>query len=201
MARRGFGRNESDPSFAENMSASLGTVFTLKPQAQYLTGARTIIRINGNIVAFAFSVTWNARTEVAEINTIDDPLPWELGPKRIDVSGTLGLFQLPGQSPLVSRFQGDVATFLMNKYISIEVKDSATDVIIFRTGRAMVTGQQGEVSSEQVGRITLTWRAVGWQAENPPKPFATADMASDPTNPNAGVLSKAGSFLKSKLGF
>lgn len=200
MARRGFGRNESDPSFADNFSTSLGTIFTLKPQAQYMTGARAVIRINGNIVAFAFSVTWNARTEVTEINTIDDPMPWELGPKRIDVSGTLGLFQLPGESPLAARYQGDVATFLMNKYISIEVKDSATDVIIFRTGKAMVTGQQGELTSEQVGRTTLTWRAIGWQAENPPKPFAPADMASDPSDPNAGLLSKAGSFLKSKLG-
>jgi hypothetical protein len=201
MKRRGFGRNESAPSFQENFASSFQTIFTLKPQAKYLTGARTILRINGNIVAFAFGVTWNVRTDATEIQTIDDPLPWEIAPKRIEVTGTLSLFQLPGQSPQVSRFQSDPASFLMNKYISIEVKDSATDAIMFRAGTAMVTGQQGEISSEQMGKTTLTWRAVGWQAENPPRPFSSTDMEKDPSNPNAGLLSKTGTFLKGKLGF
>lgn len=202
MARRGFNRNESNPTALENFGSSVGSVFTLKPQAKYLTGARTILRINGNVVAFAFSVSWSARTEATEIYTIDDALPWEIAPKRIEVSGTLGLFQLPGQSPLVSRFQSDPATFLMNKYISIEVKDSATDAIIFKAGSAMVTGQQGEIGSEQMGRMTLTWRAVGWQAENPPTPFTADEMKADPDSLDAGSLSPQGikSFVKGKLG-
>lgn len=201
MARRGFGRNESDPSFADNFASSFGTIFTLKPQAKYMTGARTILRINGSVVAFAFSVSWNARTEATEIYTIDDALPWEIAPKRIEVSGTLGLFQLPGQSPLVSRFQSDAASFLMNRYISIEVKDSATDAIIFKAGSAMITGQQGEISSEQMGRTVLTWKAVGWQAENPPTPFTSDEMEKDPDSLGGGIVSSGWSFVKNKVGF
>jgi hypothetical protein len=68
----------------------------------------------------------------------------------------------------------------MNRYISIEVKDSATDAILFKTNRAMVTNQQSDLSSEQMGRTVLSWRAVGWQAESPPKPIKTADMQKDP---------------------
>lgn len=201
MSRRGFGRNDSDPSPADNFASSFGTIFTLKPQAKYMTGARTILRVNGNVVAFAFSVSWNARTDATEIYTIDDALPWEIAPRRIEVSGTLGLFQLPGQSPLVSRFQADPATFLMNRYISIEVKDSATDAIIFRAGTAMVTGQQGEINSEQMGRTVLTWRAVGWQAENPPQPFSASEMEKDPDSLGADLFSKGSSFIKGKIGF
>jgi hypothetical protein len=202
MARRGFNRNESGPTALENFGSSTGSIFTLKPQAKYLTGARTILRINGSVVAFAFSVSWSAKTDATEIYTIDDALPWEIAPQRIQVSGTLGLFQLPGQSPLVSRFQSDPATFLMNKYISIEVKDSSTDAIIFKAGSAMVTGQQGEIASEQMGRLTLTWKAVGWQAENPPTPFTTDEMKADPDSLDAGPLSPQGikSFVKGKFG-
>lgn len=168
--RSGFDRNayQGNP-FVDNAVSSLSGILSLRPQAKYMTGARTIIRVNGDIVAFAFQVAWSIRTEVTEINTIDDALPWELAPKRIEVTGTIGMFQVPGQSPQAMTIQSDVGSFLMNRYITIEVKDSSTDAVIFRAGSAMVTGQQSELSYEQIGRTTLTWKAIGWQVENPPR--------------------------------
>lgn len=202
--RPGFGRNSgsgnvSTSSVSQNALESLGSILTLRPQAKYMTGARTLIKVNGDIVAFAFQVSWSVRTDVTEINTIDDPLPWELGPKRIEVSGTIGMFQVPGQSPQMMTIQSDLGSFLMNKYISIEVKDSSTDATIFRAGSAMITGQQGELSSDQIGRTTLTWRAVGWQAENPPK---TPEDQSDIELKSTGdkILDKAKEYISNKIG-
>lgn len=205
-ARRGFDRGGSGPlpntvieqKAANNVSSQLGTIFTLKPQAKYLTGARTIIRVNGDVVAFAFQVTWNCRTEATEIYTIDDPLPWEIAPKTISVTGTLGLFQLPGDSPIARLMQADIANFLMNKYITIEVKDVASDNIIFKTNKAIVTGQQGEVASERLSTMTLTWTAVGWRAENEPKPITDKDMTK---SPNDASPKGVGDLIKQKLGF
>ena len=171
-------------------------MFTLRPQAKYVTGARTILRINDTPVAFAFSVSWNVRTDAVEIYTIDDPLPWEIAPKQIEVTGTLGLLQIPGQSPNAMNFQADAGAFLANQYISIEVKDAATDAIIFKAGSAMITGQQGQINSEQMASTTLTWRAVGWQAENPPvelKPEKT-----DKSDPNSNLLKNAFDNIKLK---
>lgn len=200
MARRGFGRNEglTDTQVGRNIAGQLGTIFTLKPQAKYLTGARTTIRVNGSIVAFAFQVTWNVRTDATEIYTIDDPLPWEIAPKTVSVSGTLGLFQLPGESPTAKLLQADVATFLMNKYITIEVKDSASDNVIFKTNKAIVTGQQGEVSSEKLSTMMLTWTAVGWRAENQPSEINEDKMKTSPSSTKTkGSWDKS----KEKLGF
>lgn len=200
MARRGFGRNEglTDTQIGKNIAGQLGTVFTLKPQAKYLTGARTIVRLNGDLVAFAFQVTWSCRTEVTEIYTIDDPLPWEIAPKTISVTGTLGLFQLPGHSPTARLMQADIANFLMNKYIDIEVKDAATDNVMFKTNKAIVTGQQGEISSERLSTMTLTWTAIGWQAENVPTQIANDAMKSSPSNTSPKGV---GDLIKQKLGF
>ena len=192
--RSGFDRSASGNSFADNALSSLSSILSLRPQAKYMTGARTIIRVNGDIVAFAFQVAWSIRTEVTEINTIDDALPWELAPKRIEVTGTIGMFQVPGQSPQVMTIQSDVGSFLMNRYITIEVKDSSTDAVIFRAGTAMITGQQSELSYEQIGRTTLTWKAIGWQVENPPK---TPEDQSDSEVKSS--LDKASDYLKSKM--
>ena len=192
--RSGFDRSASGNSFADNALSSLSSILSLRPQAKYMTGARTIIRVNGDIVAFAFQVAWSIRTEVTEINTIDDALPWELAPKRIEVTGTIGMFQVPGQSPQVMTIQSDVGSFLMNRYITIEVKDSSTDAVVFRAGTAMITGQQSELSYEQIGRTTLTWKAIGWQVENPPK---TPKDQSDSEIKSS--LDKASDYLKSKM--
>jgi len=192
--RSGFDRSASGNSFADNALSSLSSILSLRPQAKYMTGARTIIRVNGDIVAFAFQVAWSIRTEVTEINTIDDALPWELAPKRIEVTGTIGMFQVPGQSPQAMTIQSDVGSFLMNRYITIEVKDSSTDAVIFRAGTAMITGQQSELSYEQIGRTTLTWKAIGWQVENPPK---TPEDQSDSEVKSS--LDKASDYLKSNM--
>lgn len=206
MSRRGFGRGEGGTGFdaenfyADQFGSQFGTIFTLRPQAKYLTGARTVLKINGSIIAFAFQVSWEARTSVEDIITIDDPLPWELAPKRIEVSGTLGLFQIPGQSPQAMTIQSDVASFLMNRYITIEVKDTATDATIFRTGSAMITGQQGSLNSEQLGITNLTWKAVGWQAENPPELPSKKEMDSAPLGAD-GVFNQIGNAIKGKFGF
>jgi hypothetical protein len=82
MTRRGFGRDgpenlTQDP--LSNAIGQLGAVFTLKPQAKYMTGARTVIKVNGKLLGYAFAVSWNCQTDAVEIETIDDPIAWFFG--------------------------------------------------------------------------------------------------------------------------
>ena len=119
-----------------------------------------------------------------------------MAPRQISVSGTIGGFIIPGKSPQAELLQTDLANFLMNKYITIEVRDSATDTIIFKTNRAMVTSSSGTTGAEKPAEMSLTWKAVGWQAETPPTPPADTDMDN--------VSDGAGGFvdkLKSKFKF
>jgi hypothetical protein len=193
---RGFGRNEGQINVVENVASNAGTIFSLKPTAKYLTGARTIIKINGNLVGFAFSVSWQISTDATEIRTIDDPIAYELAPRQISVTGTVGGFIIPGKSPQAELLQTDLANFLMNKYITIEVRDSATDTIIFKTNRAMVTSSNGSTSAEKPAEMNLSWKAVGWQAETAPTPPADSDM--DNVSDGAGGILNS---IKSKFNF
>lgn len=171
MSRSGFGRPGSIGSVVTDaVSANFGGIFSLRPQAKYMTGARTVIKINDRIVGFAFQVSWNINTEQTEIYTIDDPLPHEIAPKRISVSGTLGAFVIPGRSATAEVIQSDVMSFLTNKYITIEVRDSVTDELLFKAPQAAVSNCQTSLNADQVGTMQLTWKAVGWFSEQSPKP-------------------------------
>lgn len=171
MSRPGFGRSSGTigKAVADAVSANFGGIFSLRPQAKYMTGARTVIKVNGRLLGFAFSVSWNINTEQTEIYTIDDPLPHEIAPKRISVSGTLGAFIIPGRSATAEVIQSDMKSFLVNKYITIEVRDSVTDEIIFKTNNAVVTNNQTSLSADQVGQTQLTWKAIGWLSEQMPE--------------------------------
>lgn len=201
MARRGFGREGVGAiaqGVAENALSQAGTVFTTRPGAKFMSGSRTVIKVNGNLIGFAFQVSWSVQTEGTEIYTIDDPVAYEIAPKRISVSGTLGLFQIPGRSPQAELIQSDMLAFLANKYITIEVRDSATDQILFLTNRAMITSQSSDLTAEQLGRTQLTWKAVGWQAEAPPQLPAGIDKnASEVTGGNK--LNQALNTIKQKF--
>jgi hypothetical protein len=135
-----------------------------------MSGARTVLKINGRVVGFAFSVSWSIQTDAREIYTIDDVLPHEIAPTKILVEGTLGLLQIPGRSPQNERIQSDSLAFLSNKYITIEIRDSSSDQLIFKADKAIVTNQQSQINADDMATTTLNWKAVGWQAETPPQP-------------------------------
>lgn len=174
MGRPGFGRASAGGALQSAVegaaSANFGGILSLRPQAKYMTGARTVIKVNDKIIGFAFQVSWNISTEQTEIYTIDDTLPHEIVPKRISVSGSLGCFVIPGRSPTAEVIQSDIMSFLTNKYITIEVRDSVTDEIIFKTSQAVVTNNQTSLTADQAGTMQLNWKAVGWLSEQSPKP-------------------------------
>lgn len=163
-ARLGFNRD------SKNIPTSVPGIFSTRSGAKFMSGARTVLKINGRVVGFAFSVSWNIQTDAREIYTIDDVLPHEIAPTKISVEGTLGLLQIPGRSPQNERIQSDSLAFLSNKYITIEIRDSSSGELIFKADKAIVTNQQSQINADDMATTTLNWKAVGWQSETPPEP-------------------------------
>ena len=170
----GENKLESGSGFdlANNLASNLN-VFSIKPIAKYLSGARCTLKVGGRIVGFAFSISWNIDTKVTDILTIDNYMPHELAPTRIDVSGSISGFRIPGSGPGILNMQSDVLNFLHQPYMEIEVRDSQTDETIFLTKRAMITNRQEAIKTNSLAELTLQFKAIGFRDELTPVPPKT----------------------------
>lgn len=196
---------------ARAVADELSGIVALKPMAKYLSGARCVIKINGKIVGFAFEVSWNIQTIVNEIRAIDNYLPEELAPSIVSVTGSIGCFRIPGASPTapnkmsggmlgvlgIGQFAGKdypmqstVANFMGQPYITIEVRDSQSDNIIFYTSKAMITSRVESIRFEDLAKMTLEFRAIGWRDERDPM---------DPNEDNVSGLASAASAAISAI--
>lgn len=155
-------------SVAGNVLSNFGGILSLKPVAKYLSGARCIIRVNGQLAGFAFGISWRISTDVDEITTIDDYLPHELAPSRISVTGTISGFRIPGTGPGNLNIQSNILNFMHQRYIDIEVRDSQTDNLIFQTRRAMITSRSENITAENLAQMTLDFKAIGFVDEQTP---------------------------------
>jgi hypothetical protein len=153
----------------DNVVGNVSGVFSTKPSAKYASGARCLLKINGKLSAFAFGIAWKINTQVMEITTIDDYLPYELAPQRVTVEGSISALHIPGQSAGTELWQPDVLRFLFNQYITIEVRDSATDQLLFYTGQAMITSRSEDIKVDSLSNVQLTWKAIGFRDERAPE--------------------------------
>jgi len=152
----------------KNVASNLD-IFSVKPMAKYLSGARCVLRVNGKIVGFAFAISWEIKTAVTEINTIDDYMPYELAPSRIEVNGAISGFRIPGSGPTQKLMQSDIEGFLHQRYIEIEVRDSQTDNLIFLTKRAIITSRTENIKTDALADMTLAFKAIGFADERSPQ--------------------------------
>lgn len=167
---RGFSDNTPFGSkIVDNINSQVSPIFSTKPLAKYSSGARAIIRINNQLVGFAFSISWNIKTTHEEIYTVDDYLPYEIAPTRITVDGTIGAFHVPGRGPSAELFQSNILSYLTNRYIVIEVRDSTTNDLLFYAPKAVITSRSENVNADNLSKMTLSFKAIGWQDEKEPK--------------------------------
>ena len=178
----------------DNTLSNFGGVFSLKPTAKYVSGARTTLKINGKLVGFAFSTSWNIATTYTEIRTVDNYLPHEYAPQHVSVSGSISMLHIPGVSATSELMQADVLGFLLHKYITIEVRDSATDELLFFTNKAVVTNKSERIGVDSLANVELQFKAIGWKDEREPEsPKKMIDNTKG--NGNESFLDRAADFL------
>lgn len=196
-------------SLVDNVVGNVSGVFSTRPAAKYSSGARTILKINGKVVGFAFGVSWRINTTVAEINTIDDPLPNEFVPQRLSVEGSISALHIPGTSASTENWQPDVLSFLFHQHLQIEVRDSRSDQILFLTNKAVITSRQEDIRVDQLSSVTLTFKAIGWRDEkNPeypngisePSPDSNSQLKSSPQSRLTAAVANPIGAIKNLIG-
>lgn len=166
---------------------------TPAPFGEFFHGSRAIIKLNGNDkpFGFAFGVTINIQTHHEEIWTIDDYTPYELAPTRIQVSGTLSMFHVPGRGPSAELVQANVLSFLFHRYITLEVRDAGTDLTLFKSNRVMITSRSQSIAAGELSTIQLQWKAVGWLDELLPNyPKSYKEPFADPASAAIGAAAE-----------
>jgi hypothetical protein len=167
----------------DNAVSQVNGIISTQKVAKFLSGARCILRVNGRLVGFANSISWRINTNVTEIRTIDDYMPYELAPSTIEVRGSIGGFRIPGAGPTGDQIQAQMLSFLHQRYIEIEVRDAQTDNKIFHTKRALVTGRSEAINSDSLATMSLDFMSIGFVDEVAPEKPAGADT-NDPVDPN-----------------
>ena len=198
--KTGFDNGGDGASFGARLGANVKKQFkplaSTKPTAKYASGPRCILKVNNEICGFAFGVSWRITTMSSEVNTIDDPFSYELAPQRVSVEGTISALHIPGEGVGVKMWQPDVLNMLFQQYITIEVRDSATDQLLFYTDKAMITSRQEDIRVDSLANVQLTWKAIGFKDERTPAP--PADLNKDAAQGGAaGVLKGIGNAIRS----
>lgn len=168
---------DNAPNSEQNLNSNISGIFSTRPTAKYVSGARCILKVNSKLSAFAFGISWRINTAVMELNTIDDYFPAELVPQRITVDGTISALHIPGNSVGTQLWQSDALHFLFQQYITIEVRDSSTDQLLFFTNKAMITSRYEEIKVDSLANVQLAWRAIGFQDERSPIAAELAEKA------------------------
>lgn len=164
------------------ISGNIGGILSTRPQAKYASGARTVLRINGKPAAFAFGISWRISTIGRELDTIDNIMPEEIVPTKIKVDGHISALHIPGLGAGAQLWQPDVMSFLFHQYITIEVRDSATNELLFFAPKAMITNRQEDIRVDQLANVSLSFIAIGYRDERNPSYPANIDTLSRPSS-------------------
>jgi hypothetical protein len=162
------------------LGGNIGGIISTRQIAKYMSGARTTLRINGKIIGFAFGIQWRIQTSFTEIDTIDDPLPAELAPRRIQVDGSISALHIPGRGAGEQLWQADVLSFLFHQYLNIEVRDSQTNELLFFAPKAVITSRAEDLKVDDLAQVSLTFQAIGYRDEKTPeRPDGINNISTD----------------------
>jgi hypothetical protein len=142
-----------------------------QPTPKALTGARAIIRVNGEILAFATSVTYTFDTQYVQIWEVDSSSAAELAPTKMNIEVTCTNIKIPDQSPTKSGIQANFWSHLKQCYSSIEILDRNTDELILFVETAMLTRREGTINSRGIATETWVFKGMdGWDEQEPYDP-------------------------------
>jgi len=133
-----------------------------------LTGARAILKLNGDLVVFATDVSYSIESEFKPLREIDNSLPAELTPGQISVQVVASGLRIPNGSPTLSRLFPTVLNAMRQPYCTIEIRDRLTDATILYVDRAQMTRRSGRVSARGMGSETWTFIGIAWWDERAP---------------------------------
>jgi hypothetical protein len=137
-------------------------------QPLVLSGARTLVSINGQPFAAGYVLDYAIDYLADELLGVDSVLPEELAPGGIRVSANLRVFRTPENDPTALNIapkadqMSPQAEYSKSGYITIEIRDRVTDKTVLFLPRARVLRRTGSVQAEDLLSENWSIRGIGF---------------------------------------
>lgn len=142
---------------------------------QVLSGARSILSVNGSPFAAGYVLNYDLRTEQYPLYTVDSPLPAELCPDKIMVSLSMRIFRTVDNDPVRLGIAppADLAGgtlvdkgFTEFNYLTIELRDKLTDQMILYIPKASINSRSGGITAESLLSETISITGIGFMTRS-----------------------------------
>ena len=134
-------------------------------QSFTLHGSAVKVKVNGQDLGIAQSISWSQSYGINTIMGIDSPFPQEIAPGHCSISGTISGIRIIGDGGLEG--QGLLAyaeNMLQKRYSLLQVVDRTNGDNILRVNQAMFSDQNWNISAR--GLVTFSVKFDGILATN-----------------------------------
>jgi len=126
------------------------------------TAAGIKLIINGNVVGFATGFSLNRNQQLNTIYEIDNPLPAEIAPTLISVSGTLSGIRVRDNYLDENKIfdLSQVINFFTQKYVNITIEDMQTGKIIYNIYKAIFESDSISIENKKTITFNANFKAM-----------------------------------------
>lgn len=137
-------------------------------RSRLLTGAQTLVYINGQLFGRIADISWSSETPQSEKKVVDWMPPWELVPQGASVRGVMTIYRIHKDGGIEGAgMTANWNDLTRQKYFSVMVLDRVTDTVLFQADKCSVTGQSWRIGRGYVmGNINFT--GLYWNNETSP---------------------------------
>lgn len=151
----------SDLDLAVERAKIISDPTNTKQLPEYTTGARTKIRINGQLIGAATDITYSVEANYEPLQTIDNFMPVEIMPHQCVVRAELRSFIHPDLSPAGSHMFTVLQAYLHTPTATLEIVDRLGNLIF--AARGSFTGMRGNISIRSTGNMTVSFLGYYWR--------------------------------------
>jgi hypothetical protein len=152
----------------------------------YSTGARAFIRIGGQAIGVAQSISWKVSYNGTMINTIDSIEAWDIDVGRLSVTASLAQIIDPTKGPETDAMFAVMRAAVHQPMVEMQVLDALGTTIFF--ARGMFLSISGNVARGQLSGINAEFTGTMYQHYS--------SQAFQPYGSVAGTASKLAGSLK-----
>jgi hypothetical protein len=128
---------------------------------QSISGAVVKIFIGGVLYPEAQAVSWNIDYGEEPLYGIDSPFPQEIRQTRISVQGQVSGIRLRASGGIQSRNARTLMSeALQAPYVSIQIKDRASDEVLLFLPQAKIISQSNSVSAKGVLQLSFGFKGI-----------------------------------------